>query len=302
MLRLKSLLALLVASLVMIGLGFGVITHVLPRPFPQVDGQRLANIPYGEQSNRQKLDLYLPDLAQTLPLVVVVHGGGFMSGHKRAANPSAVVQSALPRGYAVASINYRRSGEALFPAAVQDVVAAVSFLQDNATDYSIDPEKIAVWGASAGGNLAAMAALSEEIDVQAAVIWFAPIRFDQMDLQFEMLEVDPMLGPTNAPESPESRYLGVAVGAPEAAALVTQASPQSYITEDDPPFLIQHGTADRNVPILQSQQFAEALKDTLGDAYVVFDAIDNAGHGGDAFLSDENFDRIFRFLSTHLRH
>ncbi|MEO1171691.1 MAG: prolyl oligopeptidase family serine peptidase, partial [Myxococcota bacterium] len=109
------------------------------------------------------------------------------------------------------------------------------------------------------------------------------------------------LGPTDAPGSPESQYLGVAVGAPEAAGLVRDASPQSYITPDDPPMLIQHGTEDHNVPILQSQNFAEALARVIGPENVVFLALSGAGHGGDAFLNEENFARVFDFLDARLR-
>ncbi|MEL6837824.1 MAG: alpha/beta hydrolase [Pseudomonadota bacterium] len=266
----------------------------------QFDGTLIADIPYGDASTRQKLDLYLPDGEGPFPVILFVHGGGFSSGHKRAANPRAVIRAGLARGYAVASTNYRRSGEALFPAAADDVIAAVRFLQDHADDYDLARNRVATWGASAGGNLAAMAALSDDTNVQAAVIWFGPIRFDQMDAQFETLGLDPMLGATDAANSPESQYLGVAVGAPEAADLVLQASPQSYITSDDPPVLIQHGTADRNVPILQSEFFAAELADVIGPSKVEFDAIAGAGHGGDAFVSDANFDRVFLFLNAHL--
>jgi len=262
----------------------------------QPPGTRLANIAYGDLSSRQTLDLYLPDTPAPHRLVVFVHGGGFASGHKRAANPRAAINAGLARGYAVASINYRRSGEAVFPAAVEDVIAALRFLDAEAERYGLRPGAVAVWGASAGGNLAAMAALSDDTQVAAAVIWFAPIRFDQMDIQFEELGIEPMLGPTRGPTSPESRYLGVTIGLPEAAALVRMASPQSYITADDPPVLIQHGTADRNVPILQSATFARSLVAVLGPEAVAFDTFDGAGHGGDAFWAASNMDRIFSFL------
>ncbi|WP_415400728.1 alpha/beta fold hydrolase [Tateyamaria sp. SN3-11] len=261
-------------------------------------GTRIANIAYGDLSSRQRLDLYLPDAPAPHRLVVFVHGGGFSSGHKRAANPRAVINAGIARGYAVASVNYRRSREALFPAAVEDVIAALRFLDTEAHTYGLRPGAVAVWGASAGGNLAAMAALSDDTALAAAVIWFAPIRFDQMDSQFAELGIEPMLGPTGGPNSPESRYLGVAVGTPEAANLVQQSSPLSYITDDDMPVLIQHGSGDRNVPILQSETFARSLAKVLGTEVVVFDVFDGAGHGGDAFLAASNMDRIFSFLDA----
>ncbi len=266
---------------------------------------RFSNLAYAEISRRQKLDLFLPEGTPPFPTIVYIHGGGFKSGNKRSGNARQVIRAALGQGYAVASINYRRSGEATFPAAVEDVFSAIRFLKAQAATYGLAEDRMATWGASAGGNLAAMAATrgsaQDGTQVQAAVNWFGPIVFDQMDQQFETLGLEPMLGATSAPGSPESDYIGIAVGAPEAASLVEQASPQSYITPDDPPMLLQHGTADRNVPVLQSESFADALARTIGGENVEFDAIEGAGHGGDAFLSDENFARVFDFLDKHLR-
>ena len=133
---------------------------------------------------------------------------------------------------------------------------------------------MATWGESAGGNLASMAATrgseADGTDLQAAVNWFGPIVFDQMDAQFDTLGIAPMLGATSADGSPESTYLGVVVGTADAADLVVGASPQTYITPDDPPMIIQHGTADRNVPILQSENFAAALSKTIGPERVLY--------------------------------
>lgn len=280
----------------------GMVGLVMHSVFGALNSKRIANIAYADVSTRQKLDLYLPDGIGPFPLVVVIHGGGFKSGHKRAANPRAVIAAGLARRYAVASINYRRSGEALFPAAVEDVISAIRFLQDTSSEYGLDPNRVAVWGASAGGNLAAMAALNDDTDVRAAVIWFGPIKFDQMDAQFVSLGLDPMLGPTNGPDSPESQYLGIAVGDPEASNLVKSASPLSYISPDDPAILIQHGTSDRNVPFLQSAVFADALSEVLGSDKVEFDKMTGAGHGGEAFLNENNLERVFSFLKAHLQN
>lgn len=267
---------------------------------------RMLNLTYSDQSSSQKLDLYLPDTATPYPVIIYIHGGGFRAGNKRAGNAPNIIRASLDRGYAVASLNYRLSGEATYPAAVEDVFAALKYLKVNSADYGFDAARMATWGDSAGGNLASMAATSgskeDGTDLQAAVNWFGPIAFDQMDSQFERLGIAPMLGATSAEGSPESSYLGVVVGTPDAADLVVAASPQTYITPDDPPMIIQHGTADRNVPILQSANFATALSQVIGPENVVFDALDGAGHGGDAFLTEANFDRVFEFLDTYLKN
>ena len=282
----------------------GVVVALTLMPRPQHAAARYLDIVYAKASSRQTLDLYLPSGEGVSPLIVFVHGGGFMSGNKRGGNAPDIIRAGLARGYAVASVNYRRSREALFPAAADDVTTAVAFLREEADQYGLDPRRFVVWGASAGGNLAAMAATrgaeSEGTAVQAAVIWFAPIAFDQMDAQFEALDIRPMLGATNKQNSPESRYLGVAVGSPDAVDLVRAASPQTYITARAPPTLIQHGTADRNIPITQSENFARALSDAIGGDRARFTALEGAGHGGDAFASTANFDLIFAFLNRHL--
>lgn len=280
--------------------------NLVPLPIQVRDGEgRFLGIAYADRSGRQRLDLYLPDAAKPYPVIVYIHGGGFRAGNKRAGNAPDIIRAGLDRGYAVASLNYRLSGEATYPAAVEDVFAAIKYLKTNAADYDVDSARMATWGDSAGGNLASMAATrgskAEGTDLQAAVNWFGPIVFDQMDSQFETLGIVPMLGATSAEGSPESTYLGVVVGTADAADLAIAASPQTYISPDDPPMIIQHGTADRNVPILQSENFAAALSETIGPERVVFDALEVAGHGGGAFLTEANFDRVFAFLDTYLK-
>ncbi|MEL6167283.1 MAG: alpha/beta hydrolase [Pseudomonadota bacterium] len=277
---------------------------VIAQPSVATAQDIVPNIAYGNDSDRQKLDLYRPDSAPPHPVLIFIHGGGFMSGNKRAGNARHIVRAGLDRGYAVASLNYRRSGEALFPAAVEDVLAAIGFLRMHASAYGLDSDRLATWGASAGGNLSAMAATlgseAEGTHVQAAVNWFGPIVFDEMDAQFGALGIEPALGPTNAATSPESRYIGIPVGDPAAAELVRRASPQSYISPDDPPMLVQHGTEDRNIPIQQSRNFAGALAAVIGQEKVEYIPLAGAGHGGGDFLSEANMARIFAFLDKHL--
>jgi len=222
----------------------------------------------------------------------------------------------VKRGYALASVNYRLSGEATWPAAVNDIKAAIKFLRANAAKYNLDPDKFATWGGSAGGNLSAMASVSEGVAsladpalgnvgvsdaVQAAVDWFGPIYFSTMDEEFAALGQSGSMGATNSANSAESKYLGKLVGSPEAQALVEASSPLSYITRDDPPMYIQHGTSDRNIPITQSENFAKKLAAAIGAEKVIFEKIVGAEHGGSQFNSAENADKILDFLDKALK-
>ncbi len=147
---------------------------------------------------RRSLDVYLPDEGDgPFPVILHLHGGGFASGDKRDIHLLAYLDG-LKRGYAVASINYRLSGEAIFPAGLQDIKAAIRWLRAHAGRYHLDPNRFAACGGSAGGNYAAMVALTASVkdfddpdlgnldqpcDVQAAVDWFGPTDFLAMDTQ-----------------------------------------------------------------------------------------------------------------------
>lgn len=241
-----------------------------------------ADVAYADTSGAQTLDLWLPEGAdEPVPLVVWIHGGAFKLGDK--AMVGGTVQPLLDAGYAVASLNYRLSGEALFPAGPQDVKAAVRFLRANADEYGLNPEQFAAWGGSAGGNLAALLGATGDQDtvlddpslgngdtssaVQAVVDWFGPTDFLQMDTQAASGE-----GSCTSPEqhdpasSPESEYLGAPIQTvPDDA---DAANPITYLaTADDlPPFQIAHGDADCNVPFQQSEILAEAIQAAGGEA------------------------------------
>lgn len=273
------------------------------------------DVVYAQKSSVQKLDIYLPTKGTgNYPVIMAVHGGAFLSGDKT--KELDFLSAALDSGYAVVSINYRLSSEAKFPAAINDVKAALRFLRVNATTYDINPDKFALWGGSAGGNLVSLAgttggtndhydlSLGNETvsdDVLAVVDWFGPIYFSTMDAEFAALNSTGVMGATNSASSPESAYLGETIGSAEAEPLVQQASPQTYITSDDPSFFIQHGSLDRNIPITQSINFAKILTETLGTSKVTFETIEGAGHGTSEFRSTENIAKIMAWLDTILK-
>jgi acetyl esterase/lipase len=277
--------------------------------------KKYLDIPYANLSAAQKLDLYIPNEGSgPFPLIMEIHGGGFVTGSK--SSQIAPMLQAVKQGYALASINYRLSGEAIWPAQIHDVKAAIRFLRANAARYGLDPDRFATWGASAGGSLSALAGVSGGVSaladpalgntavsdrVQAAVDWFGPIYFSTMDAEFAALGTSGVMGLTNAATSAESKYLGKTIGTPEAQPLVEAASPRTYISRDDPPFLIQHGTADRNIPITQSIDFARAMAQAIGSGKVVYEAIEGAGHGGSQFETAANTAKVIGFLDAALK-
>lgn len=275
--------------------------------------RKWLDLPYATLSPAQKLDVFLPDQGDgPFPVILHLHGGAFAVGDKRDIHVLPYLKG-LRRGYAVASINYRLSGDAVFPAGLQDIKAAIRWLKAKAGQYHLDPRRFAACGGSAGGNYAAMVALTDKVtafddprlgdfdlpcSVQAAVDWFGPTDFLKMD---EQLAESGLQGPGAHSEasSPESRYLGAKItDVPDRA---QRANPMTYIHHDMPPILIQHGRMDHLVPVQQSVIFAEAIKRVVGPDRVEFEILENADHADPLFETDENTNRMFAFLDKHLR-
>jgi acetyl esterase/lipase len=272
----------------------------------------LTDLAYAGVSPAQKLDLHLPATGRPpYPVIVFIHGGGFLYGNKRDGQAAPALEG-LRRGYAVASIDYRLSPEAKFPAQIEDVKSSIRWLRANAAKYRLDPARIAVWGSSAGGDLAALAGTSGDVArlaglrpanagysdrVQAVVDWYGPISFLKTDQDFRAGG----RGPANydAAGSFLSRYLGAAL--PTVPGRVRAADPTTYITPGDPPFFIEHGTADGTVPVRQSTRFAAALARVLGRDQVSLRLLPGAGHADAAFFTRENVGRILDWLDGRLK-
>ncbi|MBN1260785.1 MAG: alpha/beta hydrolase [Anaerolineae bacterium] len=266
--------------------------------------------PNGEVSPAQKLDLYWPAEGEgPFPVIISIHGGAFMIGDKRDIQLTPML-AGLKRGFAVASINYRMSGEAIFPALVHDVKAAIRWVRANAAQFLFDPDKIAVWGGSAGGYLALMAGVSAgipELDdlslgnpeqsarVQAVVDWFGPTDFLKMDAQLEASGFPQTpKSAHNGPNSPESLILGQQIT--QIPEVVQAANPETYIRPSLPPFLIQHGDQDDTVPYQQSVNMAAKLSAVLGLDKVTLEILPNARHGDPAFAHPHNVAKVLNFL------
>ena len=248
---------------------------------------------------RQKLDLYIPDGGENLPLIIWIHGGAWRGGSKERYAPMEYLKS----GYAGVSINYRLSQHAIFPAQIEDVKAAVRWLRANAETYRIDPNRFAAWGSSAGGHLVAMLGTTGDVKkfevgenlemssrVQAVVDYFGPTDFLQMDAhRFP----DGLVH--DAPDSPESQLVGGPIQEHEDR--VAKANPITYVSEDDSPILIIHGDQDKLVPYHQSVLLKDALEET--GVPVTFYKVEGGGHG---WFKDPKVPELTRaFLEKHLK-
>ena len=262
---------------------------VTPRTGP---AQTRTAVPYATGSPRQTLDLYLPegDGSTVYPLVVLIHGGGFSLGSSADERDRATFLAG--QGFAAASLNYRLSGDAQFPAGVQDVAAAIRYLRAHAPGWGVDPARIAVWGESAGGYLSAMLGVAGgasggfddsalgnptvSSQVNAVVSWFGPSNFGSMDGQAGDAGCDAAAQQHDLVDSPESKWLGAAL--PDVPERVARANIVRRVRSATalPPFLLVHGDQDCTVPLGQSHELYEALKDR--GAVVTLNVVKAAGH------------------------
>jgi len=257
----------------------------------------IAYVPNGGE--RRMLDLYLPGTGTNWPLIVWIHGGGWMGGSKE--DPPGL--RFLTHGFALASINYRLSQDAIFPAQIIDCKAAIRWLRAHAAEYGFNPNRIGVWGASAGGHLVAMLGTTGDTKefewsentnvsnrVQAVCDWFGPTDLIQMTKYPSDLH-------HAAPDSPEARLIGGPVG--QNVERAQRANPIRYISKDDPPFLIMHGDKDPVVPLAESKLLAEAIEKT--SVPVTFRMVPGGGHGGPEFRRLEESDRLYQFFVKNLK-
>lgn len=256
----------------------------------------LANVTYCNLDNSpQQMDLYFPDAGGPWPVLVYVHGGGWMHGDKSEA--AMFARGMTAQGYLVVSVNYRLYPPSIFPAMIQDVKCAIRSLRANAAYYNLDPTRIGAMGVSAGGHLVGLLGtadpnpgwdVGEYLDQPSrvqAVIAMAGV----MDLSREF------------PNADIETMKQVGFGEYN----VEEASPISHVTPDDPPFLLIHGEQDELVPVEQSQLMYDRLLQANVPAQLV--VVTNAGHsmtsrGGTARPTLAEINQIITsFLSQHLK-
>lgn len=254
--------------------------------------KNIAYVPGGDPA--QALDLYLPTAPsdKPLPLLVWIHGGGWRGGNKNGCRWTSMVQ----HGYIAASIEYRFSNKALFPAQIQDCQAAIRWLRANSKKYNIDPDHIGIGGDSAGGHLVALLGTSggkkafppiggneDQSDrVQAVCDFYGPTDFSDVMAQAEdeaRTKNVHNIFKFNTPSDPYSGLIGAPLDSDKEKTLAV--SPVHYVSKDNPPFLILHGTADTLVPFSQSVELTDDLK--KAGVEVILQPIPGGGHGGPGF-------------------
>jgi acetyl esterase/lipase len=257
------------------------------------------DVPYGRAGERVlKLDIVRPKEESTSPrpVIVFIHGGAWRGGDK-SHGIGPLTPLAESGNYFCVSVGYRFSQEAIFPAQIHDCKAAIRWLRANAKKYNINPEKIGVWGPSAGGHLVSLLGTSGDVKelegdcgspgqssrVACVVDFCGPSDF-------------PAIGRLKEGEAPSavSQLIGGPVAEKQEAAKA--ASPITYVSKDDPPFLIMHGTKDAIVPLEQAELLDAALKKAGVSSTLV--KIEGGGHG---FGGPEVAARVQAFFDKHLR-
>ena len=274
-------------------------THVLTVGTIAAESKR-GDIEYAKVGDRSlKLDLYLPQrdaTARRSPLVVWVHGGAWRSGSKE----NVPLLRWLDHGFAIASVEYRLSPEAKFPAQVHDIKAAIRFLRARSNELGLDPERFVIAGGSAGGHLAALVGVSSGI---------APLEEttgEQVDMKSDVRAIVSFYGASDLQTIlQQSTEYGLSVRVPalqlflggqptELPEVAKLASPVTHVDPTDPPLWLIHGDADPQMPIEQSRQLAELYRQT--GLPVDFEVIPGGRHGGEAFFAAERLDRIAKGL------
>ncbi|MEW6036343.1 MAG: alpha/beta hydrolase [Candidatus Micrarchaeota archaeon] len=271
------------------------------------------NLEFAYEGRPILLDLYVPESDRPVPLAILIHGGGWAAGSKEECpGGQKAIERLASEGIAVACIDYRLSTEAKFPAQIEDVKSAIRWLRSNSAAYNLDKDRFGAWGISAGAHLAALAGTSGDefqgepqnvsTELQAVVDWYGPTDF--MD----------SVGMGPPPDIPEKNRTAAEIeqeviineewaatyliGGPLAGneGKARQADPIAYVTPDDPPFLIIHGTADGTVPVNQSRKLAAALEGA--GVNVTYIEVEGAGHGFQP--ETEYFEKTMEYLAGQL--
>ena len=254
--------------------------------YKTVDGQTL------------KLDLFLPKASpQPAGCIVFVHGGGWKGGSKKSGEKHA--RWMTKHGFAVASIDYRLTNVARWPAQINDCYSAVRWVRQHAGQYGIDGQRIGAWGTSAGGHLVALMGTRKCPDpetissqVQAVCDWFGPTELMTMPPN----NVGDGRSEADVANSNGAKLLGDTVR--EVPELAADASALGQVSATSAPFLIMHGSEDPGVPLEQSTKLHAGLKNAGVSS--TLKVIDGAGHGGKEFHSEENRQLVLGFFQRTL--
>ena len=296
-------------------------------PIPEWQGKTYEKIPYSRVSENDYLDIYIPERedGEKPPLYVMIHGGGFFAGTSQSRQAKLMYQDMRAAGYACASINYRLSDEATYPACIEDCKAAIKFLKAHADEYGYDCSKIAVWGESAGGYLAAMMATTANdefsslpyigesesnpvtAEVGALVDFYGIIDFDKYTSDFKDLGYPRwllnMVGSNDANEESNltHRFLNANVYDFNEDKL-REISASRHLDEswNRPDFkaYISHGDIDITVPYRQSERLRDAFVKKIGEENLTFRLEKGWKHADDRFYTHESLEPVREFLKS----
>ncbi len=266
------------------------------------------DVPYME-NGKHVYDFYRQDKTKKSPLVIVVHGGGWISGYKRSKFMGPMIKPAF-HGVAVAVISYTLALEAPFPQAIYDIKTAIRYFKANAEKLNIDPDKISIWGESAGGNLVALVGLTlntdfhdlsqgypnENEDLSGVIVHYGVLDLLAMESHKKELHLK-----DEWDSNDEDHYMTWWLGQPFNKDLnwTKKASPMTYVKNNKVPFYLIHGLKDTMVPWLQTLDFVSALGKE-GKASVKVEFIDKAEHTDPLCFSDEIISRIVQFTNSPL--
>lgn len=263
---------------------------------------RSADIRYANRSSRNVLDVAVPQGVSNPPLVVYIHGGAFFMGDK--ADGDHEKQALLAAGFAVASVNYRYSSEAIWPAQLDDLKDAFALLRARAGEWGFDGTRVASFGPSAGGHLSASIAIALAGDpataLDACVAWFPPVDFPTMDADIEATGIPRATGRNDGSNSPESRLIGATVADhPDRA---RSAGPIARLAELPaharlPDMLIMHGAQDPYIAAQQSRRLHAAIAAHGTTSRLDLDILPWGSHGAGEFEEPQTMERVTRFLS-----
>ncbi len=290
-------------------------------------------VPYADASESQYVDIYVPEDTENPPLLILVHGGGFITNDSQSRQAKLMYRYFRDHGYAVATINYRLAQEAAFPGALEDVKTCIRFLKANAGDYGYDPESVALFGESAGAYLAILTSVTDDTefcdqqflgedeleetvsaDVDVLVDFYGTSEFGSYEEYWKELGY-----PLWLVNIANSWLTGEVIQGYESAHSFWIRQDESTLTEEekeqyqaeyyleknlkeksDLRIWISHGDCDLTVPILCSMEFYEETKALLGEDQVSLNIVEHAGHAKDLMYSDEQLEKLEQFLNQQL--
>ncbi|MDX6262264.1 MAG: hypothetical protein QOH84_3952 [Kribbellaceae bacterium] len=266
---------------------------------PGRGGRSYKGIAYAEHSSKLRMDILIPPGSGPHPLVLYLPGGGFVAARRQMGGKQK--RYVAEAGFVVASIDYRTTSVgATYREGLMDVATALEFLRSHAGEYGIDPTRVAVWGESAGGYLASMAATEPEYKLSAAVDFFGASDLTSVAAGFD---AEAAAAHTRPKSAVPAYVLGAGRSAADHPEEFRQADPAKRVTAQTPPFLLLHGDDDRMIAPAQTARIHQALR-AAGIPSIRY-VVKGAGHGAmsaapDVWTSTELMDRVVGFLGTEL--